>query len=374
MGGGNSHQRAKARAAEKARIRKEVSEGNTQPKVTPQRLDVVEAKSNTQRGLNLGDSIGLAALIFAMVAVILTPPLWLKAILLVLSGVGCFVFFNKSHWTNYWSSKRRYVGAVVVVVFLVGIGVPQLREQWKAGHAAPVQIPHSTQTVLVRYTQEMLPLSIPSKDTYYILAINPKIFEGIYERRNESSIAEWWPRKPITKKEHPLGMVYACRFTNYGDKALLAVAVEFDLSFYSVVEAHGEFRKNPDGTSSLSATLPKDQIIGTPDPGIRRMVYAEQFNGKVTAISPGNMTSRHNHRAVIPVIPPGGGSATLYLVNESKLFAHLSFPTAGDSIVIGDPKKQPMVLIRPDVNIRDRIPDLILPPSTYPWTGVPDSF
>src|ERR1039458_9140202 len=58
---------------------------------------------------NFGDSVGLAAFIFAVVGVAITPPLSLKALLLVASGCGCLVFARKSHWTHHWRSSTRWV-------------------------------------------------------------------------------------------------------------------------------------------------------------------------------------------------------------------------------------------------------------------------
>jgi hypothetical protein len=222
------------------------------------------------------------------------------------------------------------------------------------------------------YAPQYLPLSIPGKATYQIL-LNPKITEGLYEQSNGSSVDVWWPRKPPNKKQGPLDPIYACEFTNYGNKALLDVSVVFNVIFYSVSEMQGGFiKKNPDGTSSVTVPLPHNLIPGTPNPGIRRMAFARVRNGKTMTISPGDIVSNHRHKAVIPVIP-AGHSATIYLINESGLFAHFAFPTKGDSVVTSDPKKQPIVLIRPDVNIIDKLPDYILPPATYHWVGVPDA-
>jgi hypothetical protein len=78
------------------------------------------------RQLNVGDSIGLGSLIVAILLVIVTLPLWLKAVLLILSSAGCFVFAHKSHWTHSWSAFWKSGSASIVVICLGLLGVPQL--------------------------------------------------------------------------------------------------------------------------------------------------------------------------------------------------------------------------------------------------------
>lgn len=252
---------------------------------------------------------------------------------------------------------------LLAVLILIGVWV------WPG----PIPPPHpETPTVLVRYIMNRLPISIPAKSTAYILQLHPKIGEGTYEESNDGSTDMWWPRKPPAKRERLLDGTYACQFTNYSDKALMDVAIVFDLSFYSVVEAQGAFKKNSDGTSSLSVTLPQGEVPGIKRPGILRAVFGEYWNGKVRAIKPGVFVAEQKHRAVLPSIAPHS-SATLYLVNQSRLFVHFYFPTGAVSIVDGKPQEQPTVLIRPDVNMADKIPDFILAPSTYHWVGVPDA-
>ena len=230
--------------------------------------------------------------------------------------------------------------------------------------------PPPVQTVLVRYSLAQLPLSVPAKTTDYVLQLHPKIAFGMYQISNDGVDAMWWPRKPPKTEEHPLDPIYKCEFTNYGDKALLDATLVFDITFYSVIEAHSEYKKNKDGTLSLSATLPEKEIPGTPDAGVKRTVYATYWKGKTRAIAPGEVVSKLSHKAVILAIPPGH-SATIYLVNQSRLFAYFSFPTKGNSIVVGDPTRQPMILIRPALDIVDAFPNFILLPSTYEWTGIP---
>jgi energy-coupling factor transporter transmembrane protein EcfT len=99
------------------------SQGTTQ--------EVVISPSTPPDHYNLGDSIGLLAFIFAVVAVVLNFPLWAKALLLVASCVGIFVFGLKSHWTYRWPKWMSIVTASAFVFFLGSIAIPQLKVQWR---------------------------------------------------------------------------------------------------------------------------------------------------------------------------------------------------------------------------------------------------
>jgi len=139
MGGGNSHQRAVDRAA-KARSNKQQFKDIAPPKDTPRDTDAMGSANKSQRGhLNIGDSIGIVSLVFAVVAVVVTPPLWLKALLLLVSSAGCFAFFNKSDWTHSWRWECRYGGASVAVAILAFIVIPQFRMQWRHERAAQTE-------------------------------------------------------------------------------------------------------------------------------------------------------------------------------------------------------------------------------------------
>ncbi len=308
----------------------------------------------------------------------------------LLPGVGLVV---EGLAVTYGAQLLGYVGAVLlwlaVYEFTRSIRSTKLRKflrisaagalllfSWKFARQPALNtetkppVPPPTQTVLVRYSLAQLPLSVPAKTTDYVLQLHPKIASGIYQISNDGTDAMWWPRKPPTTKERPLGPIYKCEFTNYGDKALLDVTVVFDITFYSVVEAHSEYKKNKDGTVSLSATVPDKEIPGTPDVGVKKTVYATYWKGKTEAITPGEVVSKLSHEAVILAIP-AGHSATIYLVNQSRMFAYFSFPTKGNSIVVGDPTRQPMILIRPALDVLDASPNFVLLPSTYEWTGIP---
>lgn len=81
--------------------------------------------------LSIGDSIGMGALVIALIAYAVTPPIWLRAVLLIASAAGFFVFCRKSHWTQPWKPRRQVILATVATLILGCIGVPQLLNQWK---------------------------------------------------------------------------------------------------------------------------------------------------------------------------------------------------------------------------------------------------
>jgi hypothetical protein len=226
-------------------------------------------------------------------------------------------------------------------------------------------------TILTKYTMGQLPILVPPKSTVYILQMNPKISDGTYEASNDGPTDIWWPEKPPKKNEAPLGFMYACQFTNNGDKTLFDLEVSFFLRFYSVEEGKARVKKNKDGTTSLTTDLPNRYLPGISGGGARREAAAEYWHGKVTAITPGVPVGQLHHRATILSIDPHS-TASIYLVNQSRLFVQFDLPTAATTMVDGQLGAQPAYLIRPALNPIEKIPDFFMQPSTYPWKGVPD--
>jgi hypothetical protein len=89
---------------------------------------------------NFADSVGVGSFIFAVLALILNPPLILKALLLPCCCVGCFVFARKSHWTHTWNIKVKYAVASIAVAVIATIAIPQLRSRWKLEHPLPLVV------------------------------------------------------------------------------------------------------------------------------------------------------------------------------------------------------------------------------------------
>lgn len=88
---------------------------------------------------NRGDSVGIIALIITGFAMVLTPPIWLKVIMLTAGIVGMFVSAKKSHWTHAWTSWKQYGLASLLAAAILAIGIPQLVHQWRIEHAPAVQ-------------------------------------------------------------------------------------------------------------------------------------------------------------------------------------------------------------------------------------------
>ncbi len=53
------------------------------------------------------DSFGVLGLFVAILTLILTPQLWLKVVLLLVSFVLWWVFIFKSEWTLAWTKSKR---------------------------------------------------------------------------------------------------------------------------------------------------------------------------------------------------------------------------------------------------------------------------
>jgi hypothetical protein len=291
--------------------------------------------------------------------------------LAVLGALG----FLWSAWEHEWIRwTRKSIPRVILILggfFLIALSVwppPPLPLPEMARFTSP---PTATPELMTRYLPSYLPLAIESKKTLSFLPMNPRITYGLFEQTNNGASEAWWPTKVI-KGTRPREPIFVCQFTNYGSKALLATEVTFNLSFYSVKHREGTHKREANGTYTDSATMPEDKIPGAGENGLQRMMYIERFKGKTTVINPGEFISTHKHKVVIPAIP-AGATVSIYLVNQSKFFARFEFPESAVSLVSGDSKKEFVVLVRPDVNIGDEIPESILPPPQYHWAGVPDA-
>jgi len=69
--------------------------------------------------LSLGDSIGLVALVVALITLAVTPPFGWRVGLLAASIIGFFIFSSKSHWTNGWSRRPQITLAVGATGLLI---------------------------------------------------------------------------------------------------------------------------------------------------------------------------------------------------------------------------------------------------------------
>ncbi len=87
-----------------------------------------------------GDSLGLLALILGVLAVVLTPPVPIKALLLLAAVLLCIPFFRKSHWTYSWRPWQQWCVSLVVIGGWLAIGVPQLITQWRTENRKPTAV------------------------------------------------------------------------------------------------------------------------------------------------------------------------------------------------------------------------------------------
>jgi hypothetical protein len=111
------------------------------PELTPARsvaTPVVVTKIEDQpKTLTLGDSIGVLAILLAVVPIFLTPPLYAK-MLMLLGAIACgFIFMRKSHWTYSWHAVVQYGIASVFGLTLGVTSIPQFIVQWHSEHPVP---------------------------------------------------------------------------------------------------------------------------------------------------------------------------------------------------------------------------------------------
>ena len=132
---------------------------NKHPEVQRSKAVSVLPKAATAKqepyGFSFGDSIGLGAIILAAVSYVLTPPLYVRILMLSGSGILCFFFFQKSHWTYCWTKWIKYAAAALVVGGLFAIGIPQFISQWREGHPRPDPADkNATKTATVHLTDK----------------------------------------------------------------------------------------------------------------------------------------------------------------------------------------------------------------------------
>jgi hypothetical protein len=219
-------------------------------------------------------------------------------------------------------------------------------------------------TILVRYSLQPLPIEIPPRSSILVLQLTPHIQYQTMEVPNNTNHKAKWPpgRPPEIGKDMPFGNVYACEFSNHGDKALLDVEMMFDIKFLSVERTPAWVNAN--GTKSVQMdTTRKDDPMS--------FVFTDAQK-RVIAATSGRLVSEHMHRATIPVIS-ARDTVTVYLVSQSALFSQFSLPSTATLVVDGNPTHRVGALIRPIMNPIDSIPKWGLSPSVYRWPNVPDS-
>lgn len=217
-------------------------------------------------------------------------------------------------------------------------------------------------TILVRYWQSSLPISVPARSAAYVLQLNPVITDGTFEVNNDRDTSLSWPEKERPSDQIPLGDMYECTLANLSDKALLNTSLVFDVRFYSIAKVEASSKSKNRKSSSLT--------VGSPSPDGESFAY--YWKGRVVSGKTGDLVSRHDHRVVIPAIP-AHSNATLYLVSQTNLFARFDFPKSATTVIDGFPTQRQAVLIRPGMNMIDRVPFWTLAPSIYIWPAIPDS-
>lgn len=379
MSGGNSHQRAIARAAQ-TRIKNHAP--NEAP---PPQLNQPAAEPPQANQRSIGDHIwswpvvgGSLFFIWRCAFGFMTTGHRVLADIFYLAGAGLLIAKFVT-WGHVFKEGRRTLAlGPCGIVALVAIAIwgnhrlnpkaasPTPSAGAKPSSPAPAPAPpESVRTILVRYQSAKLPISIPPQTTAYILRLNPSVTEGLLEETNGNpSNYQPWP-----DQKAPFESIYGCEFR--GESSLLDIALSFDISFYSVdVTTHsGGVKKNRDGTVTYEG-LP---LPGATPGDVQDFVYELVTpDGIVTEMRPRELVSTHKHRIVIPFFS-AGQPQRVYLVNESKFFVRFTLPERGTSVASGNPSGEPTILIRPDVNVIDKIPENILPPSSRHWPDMPSA-
>jgi hypothetical protein len=89
--------------------------------------------------LNIGDSIGLFSLLFAVCSFSLSPAVWIRALLILLAAIGLPIAINTSHWTHPRTRFQRLALSVVGVGLLIFVGTHQINQQLASNHMPTIQ-------------------------------------------------------------------------------------------------------------------------------------------------------------------------------------------------------------------------------------------
>jgi hypothetical protein len=201
---------------------------------------MLQTADNSQ--FTVGDSIGLAALLITVVSVVITFPLWFKAVLLSFSAFGCLVFANRSHWTHGWKPGARWSTGAALVAVLAVLGIPQFVEQWKPQPGTTMGSGRGSvnQTTAIFMECEIvsLPLIVPEDGDLHVIPLNRKRVKnqnwGFYDVRGGSKVGSWPDKATVMKsvKTHNPGVwAYKCRVSNHGPTNLIYLGVPIDIWF-----------------------------------------------------------------------------------------------------------------------------------------------
>ncbi|MGI4755764.1 MAG: hypothetical protein ACRYGF_02830 [Janthinobacterium lividum] len=83
---------------------------------------------------SVGDSISLISFLFAVVVFVISPPLWLRALLLLAAVPGIFLGLKTAYWTAQWSFTARTATASLLSSAILLLGAVQINEQLALQH------------------------------------------------------------------------------------------------------------------------------------------------------------------------------------------------------------------------------------------------
>jgi hypothetical protein len=250
------------------------------------------------------------------------------------------------------------LGLLFLPPYLIQHKAAQTRESTSPSQTQKPPSIQPTHTLLVRYTDSILPIRIAPRDTAYILQLRPDIFQWVEEVPNETQTPFSWPsdiRLP-KKNELPNDVIYICELTNNEDKTFQAISIDFEVSFHELEPLPIIVTKNKDGTIGRTPSNPGLNhiavIVFTPD-------HSEE-------VRDGAMVKQLKHSISLPEIHPGS-TAKVYLINQSNYISKFTFPNKATAVIAGNAERVPIALIRPNVNVMDSVPWYGLGPASYHW-------
>ena len=317
---------------------------------------VGSASSQPTKGRNIVKTV-LVVLIEVWIGGLDFPP-WVLP-LAILLGVLYLVWT----WVPGSSRLRKWVrGGALVACFLVVLiaSVVGLLGQ-KARSTSVTQPPKPAHTLLVKFSEGILPIRIAPKDTAYVLQLHPDVVKWAWEIQNQEDFAITWPSN--IHPPPPGDRIYVCELTNHEDKAFLDVTVPFNVSFHHLEIVPVTVSRDKNG--QVSVTLPRpgaDHIVVT----LGHPKYPEDL----TAARDGELVKEFTHSIAVRSIA-SGSTVRIYLVNQSEWISKFTIPKQAKAVISGNPEPVPVALVRPDVTPMDEVPWFGLPPSTYDWKRLP---
>jgi len=192
--------------------------------------------------LNFGDSLALVGLVLGVLLMVIVPPLIFKVVLLAAICAILLWLSKRSYWTCTLSRKRQNITALVVLVAICGVSIPQFMAQWKSEHPKKLSSPLAVNngiSVLAECRIAGFPIDIQPHDALHLIPLNPKRLQqvkwGLSDIPNDTDKLQKWPPKDkmeLAKKLHDPGVfTERCDISNHGQMNLVNVVIPMKFWF-----------------------------------------------------------------------------------------------------------------------------------------------